>query len=598
MIEALKKLYRLFSRREKIKSAGLLFLMVLSAIMEMVGIGAIPAFILVVASPDKVLLHPVTGPVADWFGIETGRELLFVGSIGLIAFFIAKGLLTTLINYVKIRFVQYKFRVLSQQLFSLYMRAPYTFHLGRNSSELLRNVNNETQVIIQNVFLPILGIALSGISMIFIFMLLVAVEPGFSLIAVGGLGGVSWAFMKLIKTKTKFYGKDELEQRKVSNKVVLQGLSGLKDVRVLGRERNFLEQYADSLKRRSDAQFFRQIIQQLQRPVFETITVIGVLGLALVLTMREESIESIIAVLALFAAATYRMMPIFRDLMTHITNLKYSIYSVDPVFDDLEALKEIAVPLPDNVSPIPFEREIAIEHVTYVYPNSEEQALYDVSLRIARGTAVALVGESGAGKTTLVDALLGLLSVQQGTIRVDGADIYANTRSWQRNIGYIPQFIYLTDDTLLRNVVLGLRDEDIDQDAFRQAVEAAQLSELIDRLPDKEHTVLGERGVRLSGGQRQRVGIARALYHNPQLLIMDEGTSALDNITEKYIIESIERLKGDRTVIMIAHRITTVKSCDVIYFMDKGRIVDQGTYAELMTNNRKFREMAGEGRNE
>jgi ATP-binding cassette, subfamily B, bacterial PglK len=598
MIDELKKLYRLFNRREKFKSAGLLFLMVLSAIMEMVGIGAIPAFILVVASPDKVLLHPVTGPVAAWFGIETGRELLVFGSLGLIGFFVAKGLLSTLINYIKIRFVQYKFRVLSHRLFTLYMRAPYTFHLGRNSSELLRNVNHETQVIIQNVFLPILGIALSGISMIFIFALLVAVEPVFSLIAVGGLGGISWAFMKLIKKKTKYYGQDEVEQRKVSNKIVLQGLAGLKDVRVLGRERDFLDQYASSLKRKSDAQFFRQIIQQLQRPVFETITVIGVLGLALVLTMREESIESIIAVLALFAAATYRMMPIFRDLMTHVTTLRYSIYSIDPVFEDLELLKEITLERVDNVPALPFEQEIAFKHVTYVYPNSEEQALFDVSLRIPRGKAVALVGESGAGKTTLVDALLGLLEAQKGYITVDGANIYEHTRAWQRNIGYIPQFIYLTDDTLLRNVAFGLRDEDIDHDAYRQAVEAARLSELIERLPEKEQTVLGERGVRLSGGQRQRVGIARALYHNPQLLIMDEGTSALDNITEKYIIESIERLKGDRTVIMIAHRISTVKSCDVIYFMDQGRIIDQGTYSELIANNPKFREMAGEGRNE
>ncbi len=591
----LKKLYRLFTRREKIKSLGLLFLMIANALMEMVGIGAIPAFILVVASPEKVMAHPVTGPITQWFGIETGRELLVVGSIGLIVFFVAKGLLSSLIHYIKIRFVQHKFMQLSHQLFSMYMLAPYSFYLSRNSAELLRNVNSETQIIIQNVFVPLLSIALSGITMFFILGLLLTVEPLFSLIAVGGLGGLSWAFMRLIKKKTAKYGQDEVAQRNISNKVVLQGLAGLKDVRVLGRELSFLNQYAESIRRKAKAQFFRSFIQSLQRPVFEAITVAGVLGLALILTMRDESIESIIAVLGLFAAATYRLMPIFRDLMIDITTLRYSIYSIDPVYDDLVRLKNKTEKPSEQKDPaFSFKKEITLEDVSYVYPNSSEQAIRDISIRIPRGSAIALVGKSGAGKTTLVDALLGLLRIQQGTIRVDENDIYADTRAWQRNIGYIPQFIYLTDDTLLRNVALGLEDHEIDMEKFRQATEAAQLSELVESLPDKEHTMLGERGIRLSGGQRQRVGIARALYHNPELLIMDEGTSALDSITEKYIIDSIERLKGERTVVLIAHRLTTVKNCDVIYFMENGRITDQGTYDELYRTNESFRGMTGE----
>ncbi len=591
----LKKLYRLFTRREKIKSLGLLFLMIINALMEMVGIGAIPAFILVVASPEKVMAHPVTGPITQWFGIETGRELLVVGSIGLIVFFVAKGLLSSLIHYIKIRFVQHKFMQLSHRLFSMYMLAPYSFYLSRNSAELLRNVNSETQIIIQNVFVPLLSIALSGITMFFILGLLLTVEPLFSLIAVGGLGGLSWAFMRLIKKKTAKYGQDEVAQRNISNKVVLQGLAGLKDIRVLGRELSFLNQYAESIRRKAKAQFFRSFIQSLQRPVFEAITVAGVLGLALILTMRDESIESIIAVLGLFAAATYRLMPIFRDLMIDITTLRYSIYSIDPVYDDLMRLKNKTEKPSEQKDPaFSFKKEITLEDVSYVYPNSSEQAIRDIGIRIPRGSAIALVGKSGAGKTTLVDALLGLLKIQQGTIKVDGSDIYADTRAWQRNIGYIPQFIYLTDDTLLRNVALGLEDHEIDMEKFRQATEAAQLSELVESLPEKEHTMLGERGVRLSGGQRQRVGIARALYHNPELLIMDEGTSALDSITEKYIIDSIERLKGERTVVLIAHRLTTVKNCDVIYFMENGRITDQGTYDELYRTNESFRGMTGE----
>jgi ATP-binding cassette, subfamily B, bacterial PglK len=603
----------------------LVFLMMISAIMEMVGIGAIPAFILVVASPDKLFLHPLSGPVLEWLGIDSSRQLLVVGSVGLIGFFVVKGLLNAFISWVKIRFLEYKFRQLSHRLFSTYMRMPYSLHLQRNSSELLRNVNHETNVIVHQVLSSLLSIILSLISMVLIVALLIAVEPLFSILALVGLGGLSWGFMMGIRARTDRYGQDELLQRKISNKVVLQGIGGLKEIRVLGTEQDFLDQYEKSMERRSRANFFRSFVTSLQRPVFETITVAGVLGLALVLTMREESIESIIAVLALFAAATYRLMPVFRDLLSSITTFRYSVFSVDPVFDDLEDLAHVThagpttdsagenagqahggsapsamamglrspgKPGDESIGHFPFRKEIAFEGVSYTYPAGSGPALKNVNLRIPRGKAVALVGESGAGKTTLVDAMLGLLEIQQGTIRVDGRDIFSHTRAWQRQIGYIPQFIYLCDDSLLRNVALGIPERDIDMERFRRAAEMARLTEVVNQLPDKEHTVLGERGVRLSGGQRQRVGIARALYHDPQLLIMDEGTSALDNITEKYIIEAIDRLKGARTVVLIAHRITTVMNCDTIFFMKDGRVTDQGTFAELIERNASFRAMA------
>lgn len=617
----LRKLWQLLSRREKFKSVGLVFLMVVSALMEMVGIGAIPAFILVVASPDKLFLHPLSGPVLEWLGIGTSRQLLVVGSVGLIGFFVAKGLLNTFISWVKIRFMEYKFRQLSHRLFSIYMRMPYSLHLHRNSSELLRNVNHETHVVVHQVLGSFLNIILAVISIVLIMALLLAVEPLFSLLALAGLGGLSWAFVKGIRARTDRYGKDELLQRQISNKVVLQGLGGLKEIRVLGREQDFLDQYGDSMERRSKANFFRNFVMSLQRPVFETITVAGVLGLALVLTMREESIESIIAVLALFAAATYRLMPVFRDLLSSITTLRYSIFSVDPVFDDLEGgvatsrAPGAGSPAQGNAESHPppqtteagasadpaqggtlqdfsFEKEIVLEGVTYTYPSGSGPALKDISIRIPRGSAVALVGKSGAGKTTLVDAMLGLLEIREGAIRVDGKDIHLQIRAWQRQIGYIPQFIYLSDDTLLRNVAFGLNDADIDRERFRHAAGMARLTEVIEQLPDKEHAVLGERGVRLSGGQRQRVGIARALYHDPQLLIMDEGTSALDNVTEKYIIEAIDRLKGDRTIVLIAHRITTVMNCDTIFFMEDGRVTDRGSFSELLERNAAFRAMA------
>ncbi|MFO8054502.1 MAG: ABC transporter ATP-binding protein [Bacteroidales bacterium] len=593
-IHAFRKLFRLFNRRERLRVAGLFVLMLVNALAEMVGVGLVPAFIMVVASPEKVMGHHLAEPVIQWLNIQSSRELLVAGSIALIVFFIVKGLLLAVIQHVRLSFVQYKYKELSGKLFAKYMLAPYSFHLNRNSSVLLRNLLDETNIVVFSVFTAVLNIMLNTLTMAFIIALLLAAQPLFSLIALLGLGGLSFLIMHLAKKKTDYYGQEEMKQRGISYKVVNEGLAGLKDVRVLGREWNFLSRYKQSMKRIMKAQFYRQMLQVLQRPVFEAVTVTGVLGLALLLTAREQPVENIIALLSLFAAATYRLMPLFKQLLNQITTLRYHIFSVNPVYDDLTELKHVPdQPLGTEAEPMRFEKEIVFKDVDFAYPGREELVLKGINLSIQRGKAVALVGVSGAGKTTLVDTLLGLLDVKRGTITVDGSNMKGHARQWRRNTGYIPQFIFLADASLKRNVTLGLEEKQIDEQRFRKAVEAAQLTQVIERLPRKENTLLGERGIRLSGGERQRVGIARALYQNPQLLIMDEGTSSLDSITEKYITDAIQRLKGERTIVMIAHRISTVVNCDVIYLMDHGNIIAAGTYEELMNSSVKFREMAG-----
>lgn len=304
---------------------------------------------------------------------------------------------------------------------------------------------------------------------------------------------------------------------------------------------------------------------------------------------------AIIPILTLFAMATVRLMPSIQQLATLYTRLRYNIVSLDPIYNDLKELETASRKFVQERKlnkPLPLNTEIEIRNVGYRYPDSDVQALRNISITIPKGKAVAFVGASGAGKTTMVDLILGLLSPEQGAVYVDGKDIRKNISGWQKNVGYIPQSIYLADETLRSNIAFGIPVDDIDDYKVMKAVRLAQLENLLDQLPEGLETIIGENGTRLSGGQRQRVGIARALYHDPEVLVMDEATSALDNITERQITKAIESLKGERTLIMIAHRLTTVKNCDTLYFMEGGRIVEVGSYEDLVHSNIHFKEMA------
>lgn len=590
-----RKFWLLFRRRERVRALGLFFLMLLNAVIEMAGIGMVPAFIMVMASPEAILEHVWARPVLDLLGIHTSRELLLGGAVALASFFVLRGLLQALIQSIHLRFLQGKYRELSQRLFSGYMRAPYLFHLDRNSSELMRNVINETHKVVFTVFSAVLNLMLNALAMIFIVALLLAAQPLFSAITLVVLGGVSFLIMHVTKKKTGRLGREEMEHRGKSYKTVLEGLAGFRDIRLAGRENHFLRRYGASVKRILRSQYYRQMLQVLQRPALEAIVVSGVLVLAVWMTIDGYGMSRIIALLALYAAAAFRLLPQFRQMLNNITTLRYHIYSVGPVYDDLQRLRRLNDDHREDNEPqaMPFLKELAMENVSFTYPNRKEPAVKDISLKVPQGKAVALTGLSGAGKTTLVNILLGLLTPQQGTVTVDGSSVAGRERQWQKNTGYVPQDVYLADDTLKHNVALGLEDHQIDEQRLQEAVKAAQLEELINRLPQRENTVLGERGITLSGGERQRVAIARALYHNPKLLIMDEGTSALDTITEQYISDAIGRLKGERTIVMIAHRISTVVHCDHICLMDEGRIVAEGTYHQLLDSSPQFRKMAG-----
>ena len=595
MIVTLKKLFYVLPKGDVLKLFVLFMLMLVAAALEVAGIGMIPAFVAIVADPARVLSAEWLQPVINMLNISNSQDLLIWGSAALVGIFILKSVYIIVFNYFEARFIFNRRYTISYRLMRSYMQAPYTFHLQRNTAELLRNISQEINVLINNVVTNILMMGREGVVTLAILIFLFTLEPLITLLVISLSGFGAGTFILLNKKKMKEYGEEEQERRAEMIKAVNQGLGGIKEARVLNREEEFIDKFRIEAFQSTRLMAYLRFIQQIPRPVVETTAVVGMLMISVILVWEGRPMGAIISILTLFAMATVRLMPSVQQLVTMYTRLRYNIVSLDPVYNDLQELAEANVEFlkdRENDKQLQLNDSIKISNVSYCYPNSEVQALENISLTVPKGKAVGFVGSSGAGKTTIVDVILGLLESNTGNILIDGTDIQQNLSAWQKNLGYIPQSIYLADETLRSNIAFGLPKEEIDDEKVLNAIRLAQLETLIRHLPDGLDTILGENGTRLSGGQRQRVGIARALYHDPEVLVMDEATSALDNITEKQITNAIESLKGERTLIMIAHRLSTVKNCDMLYFMEHGKIVEQGTYDDLVHSNIRFREMA------
>lgn len=591
----LKKIQYILPKRDPLKIVILFLLMLVAAGLEVAGIGMIPAFVSIVASPEKVLDYELTKPILSFLNITSSSDLLIWGSVMLVSIFILKSIYVLVFNFFEARFIFNRRYILSHKMMTNYMQAPYTFHLQRNTAELLRNITQEVNIFVNIVVTNILGMAKEGIMAISILIFLFVMEPMITLIvmAISGMGAGSFIFFTRLKLKR--YGIEQQHHRGEMIRAVNQGLGGIKDARVLNREPEFIEKFRSEVFKSSRLGAYTRFIQQIPKPVVETTAVIGMMLISAFMVWQGRSMAVIIPILTLFAMAIVRLMPAVQSLSSKYTSLKYNMASIDPLFDDLKELEKVTSAFrKDRKSKkrSKLKEKIEARNVYYKYPGSDEQALNGVSFIIPRGQAVAFVGASGAGKTTVVDLLLGLMEPRKGDILVDGKDIHKNLSAWQRNIGYIPQSIYLADETLRKNIAFGVPENEIEDEKVMLAIKSAQLTDVVDRMPLGLDTMIGEDGTRLSGGQRQRVGIARALYHDPQVLVMDEATSALDNITEKEITKAIEALVGERTVIMIAHRLTTVQNCDLLYLMSEGEIVDAGDYDELLNRNREFRKMA------
>ena len=586
MIARLKKVYRLFDRGEKLKIYFLFFLMIIASLVEVLSVAAVPVLVAVLSDPEQVLANERFAFVWDLFGINSNQGLLIFGSLFVFGAFVLKNAFLIFYKWISTSFIFGLYTRLGDKLFRTYMDAPYTFHLGRNSAELLRNVTQETQLLVVKFLFPFMKFVMDVGIVTGILILLLLAEPVMTIVVFGVLGGGSMLFMRSLRNSIKKYGLQEQHYRGQMIQSVNEGLGGFKDVKVMGRTDFFKDRFHNDLGKTSHSFRFKEFVGQIIIPSVETFAVVGMLMMALFLFVQGKDLTSIIPILALFITATARLMPAFKKTIHHYNIIKYHGYVVDPVYDDLTLLddKKQSYDSSQDIEVLPLNESLQFKNVSYSYPEASEAALDNVSLEIKKGQIVGFVGTSGAGKTTVVDVLLGLLKPQNGSVEVDGTDISSKLQGWQKNIGYIPQTIYLSDDTIRKNIAFGIPDEKIDDNRIKNAIKSAQLDDYISRLPEGYNTMIGEGGVRISGGQRQRIGIARALYHNPEVLIMDEATSALDNQTERKVMEQIESLKEGRTIIMIAHRLSTVKNADKLFLMEYGKLIGEGTYEELLQN--------------
>lgn len=565
------------------RSAVLLFgLSLIGMVLETLGVGLVIPALALMTQRDIAVRYPNLSPVLAWLGHPSQGRLVAMGMLVLVAVYAVKALFLALLAWRQMRFVYGVQAELSERLFTSYLRQPYAFHLQRNSAQLIRNAVTETNVFSQTVLVAGLQCLAESLVMVGIVLLMLIVEPLGTLAVIGALGAAVWAFHRVTVRQIARWGVDRQEHEGRRIQYLQQGLGGAKDVKLLGREEEFLNEFGvhNTGYARAGRRF--GFVTQLPRLWLELLAVIGLAALVLVMIWHGRSVESLLPALGLFAVGAFRLMPSANRVLSATQNVRYGLPVIDVLYRELRELPPTHPP--ERGRPLIFSDALVLDRVTYRYPVADRPSLEEVSLRIPHGSSVGFIGPTGAGKSTLVDILLGLLAPDRGQVIVDGVDIATNPRGWQDQIGYVPQSIYLTDDTLRRNVAFGVPNDQIDEAAVWRAIRAARLESMVSDLSGGLGTVVGERGIRLSGGERQRIGIARALYHDPAVLVLDEATSSLDTETEREVMDTVRELRGSRTLVIVAHRLSTVEQCDRLFRLERGRVVEEGEAEALLVS--------------
>lgn len=596
MLETLRKLNALLDPRDRRKVGLLLILMIVTAFMQTAGIASVMPFLAVLSDPAVVHENDMLRMAYEWLGFESTNSFLYFLGVAAFLLFMTGTALQALNQWAITRFTHMQQYELSRRLMGDYLARPFTFFLNRNSGDLAKTILQETTQAISGALMPALKLASHGLLALAIIALLIAAQPWLALIVATSLGGVYAAIYITARTWLNRIGEDRVEANRERFTAAGEAFAGAKEIRLLGRERDYLERYRQPSKRFASHQANAVLLKELPQYAIEAIAFGGVLLLVLFLMAGDGGLAQALPLIGLYALAGRQLIPAFQQVFRHVASLRFNTAAVDNILKDLGSHPESTPLLARNEQPEPLtpERSIAVDDATYHYPGHERPALKDISLEIPAHTTVGFIGSSGAGKSTLVDMLLGLLEPQSGQILIDGQPLTrGNVRNWQAALGYVPQHIFLADQTVAANIALGVPEDKIDHDAVQKAAKLANLHDFVIRdLPEGYNTIIGERGTRLSGGQRQRIGIARALYRDPAVLVFDEATSALDNATERAVMDALDNLSGEKTIILIAHRLSTVQASDRIFLMKEGHIADEGNWSELSEGSESFRQLA------
>ena len=581
-----KKIIFLLSSRERKLSVILFFLLLIMALLEMIGVASILPFIAVLSNPELI----ETNKILNFFyknskiiGVNNNQEFLFTLGIMVFLLLIFSLSFRALTTYAAYKFVQMREFSISRRLVITYLRQPYEWFLNRNSSELGKSVLSEVGEVVGMGLKPMIDLVARILIAIAILSLLIVVDPKLAFIVGLTIGAAYGIIYKFAKNYLQKIGSERLKNNELRYSTVMEAFGAAKEIKLTGLENAYIQKYTEPANKYAKSQALQVVISDLPRYALEAVAFGGILLIIVYLISQNGSFNSALPIISLYVFAGYRLMPAIQRIYSNYSKITYITPALDKLYQDIKSLdvKKIS----ENQNILDLKNNIILKNVSFIYPKSSRKALNNINLSIPFKSRIGLIDTTGCGKTTLVDIILGLLKPTEGKLEIDGKDILneISLRKWQRALGYVPQNIYLADDTIAANIAFGLDKNKVDQSKVEAVSKIANLHNFVaNELPEKYQTFVGERGVRLSGGQLQRIGIARALYNNPSVLILDEATSALDLETEKAVMDAINNLNKNVTIVIIAHRLNTVKNCDMIFKFEKGELVSKGTYQEII----------------
>lgn len=594
MINTIRRLFWIMEAGSGRQMVALFAMMGMAVILETIGVSIVLPLLQLATSPEQVAKHRVLSVVFDALPGTSNDEKVLWGAVVILVFMVCKNVSIALINHFRNVIIMTKVADFRVRLLEDYISRSHSYHVSTNTSEIQRDIQYSANAVINSGLLAALGMALEVFVIIALAALLVVIDPLVTIATFSAISIFTVIYYYIVQGRLKIWGLQILDQE---GKLVLwlrQALGATKESKLLGRERFFIDRFATLARSNSRLQAALETAQK-SPPLFnELILLSGIVVLLAVVVGQNRSLSDALPTIGVFGVAGFRLLPSINRVTLSAVTLRKCSPAVEKLHANIIALlKERSDTPPENttIGKLPFQRDIVLEGVDVRHEGSDRFSIDKIDMTIQCGQTVAFVGQSGAGKTTLADAILGVIDPSAGRILVDGTDIRGQKRAWQNLVGYVPQTIFLLDDTLRRNVAFGISDHDIVDEQVTRALTMAGLASLVAALPDGLDTSIGEDGARFSGGQRQRIGIARALYHDPELLVFDEATSALDTRTEQEIAEAIDNLKGRKTIIIIAHRLTTIANCDRIFLLSHGRLAEAGTFSDLAKTSEEFRRM-------